>query len=76
MSLHPSAMVERLGWLTGRLCRWLTAHVHLDRREVEQVRELVRYLDRAPEPATIARILNCSERLVQAYLALIPEESG
>lgn len=37
---HPSAMVERLGWLTGRLCRWLTASVHLDRNQVEHLRDL------------------------------------
>lgn len=40
----------------------------------EQVRELVRYLDRAPDPGVIARILGCSERLVQAYLALLPAD--
>ncbi len=40
MTRHPSAMVETLGWVTGRLCRWLTASVHLDRNEVEHVREL------------------------------------
>jgi hypothetical protein len=37
-------------------------------RRFEQVRELVRYLDRAPEPATMARILHCSEKLVRTYL--------
>lgn len=37
---HPSAMVEKLGWITARLCRWLTASVHLDRQEVEHLREL------------------------------------
>ncbi len=40
----------------------------------EQVRELVRYLDRAPEPIVLARILRCSERLVRAYLALLPPD--
>ena len=38
----------------------------------EQVRELVRYLDRAPDPTVVARILGCSERLVRAYLELLP----
>lgn len=38
----------------------------------EQVRELVGYLDRAPDPGVIARILGCSERLVRAYLELLP----
>ena len=40
----------------------------------EQVRELVRYLDRAPDPKVVARILGCSERLVRAYLALLPPD--
>ncbi|MDG2307293.1 MAG: 1-acyl-sn-glycerol-3-phosphate acyltransferase [Candidatus Binatia bacterium] len=40
MNAQPSAMVERLGWLPGRLSRWLTASVHLDRKEVENLREL------------------------------------
>ena len=40
----------------------------------EQVRELVRYLDKAPDPAVVARILGCSERLVRAYLALLPPD--
>lgn len=43
-------------------------------RRFEQVRELVRYLDRDPDAAVIARILGCSERLVRAYLELMPEE--
>jgi len=43
-------------------------------RRFEQVRELVRYLDRAPEPAVVARILGCSERLVRQYLELMPLE--
>jgi hypothetical protein len=38
----------------------------------EQVRELARYLDKEPEPVTMARILRCSERLVRTYLELIP----
>lgn len=33
-------MVSRLGWLPGRISRWLTASVHLDRAEVENLREL------------------------------------
>jgi len=41
-------------------------------RRFEQVRELVSYLDRAPEPAVIARILRCSEKLVRTYLELMP----
>lgn len=61
MSLHPSAMVERLGWLTGRLCRWLTAHVHLDRREVEQVRELA-------ETGTVVYVLR--QRSLLDYLLI------
>jgi len=40
----------------------------------EQVRELVRYLDRVPDPAVVARILGCSERLVRAYLELLPAD--
>lgn len=40
----------------------------------EQVRELVRYSRQPPHPAAIARILCCSERLVRAYLELLPAE--
>jgi hypothetical protein len=40
----------------------------------EQVRELVRYLDRTPDSAVIARILRCSPRLVRAYLELLPAQ--
>lgn len=40
----------------------------------EQVRELVGYLDKDPSSVVIARILGCSERLVAAYLDLIPPE--
>lgn len=40
MSAHSSAMVERFGWLPARICRWLTASVHLDRGEVEHLRAL------------------------------------
>lgn len=43
-------------------------------RRFEQVRELVRYLDRQPEPVVLARILRCSERLVRTYLDLLPPE--
>lgn len=43
-------------------------------RRFEQVRELVRYLDREPEPIVLARILRCSERLVRTYLDLLPPE--
>jgi hypothetical protein len=45
-------------------------------RRFEQVRELVAYLDRDPEPECIARILGCSERLVRTYLELLPGEEG
>lgn len=40
MSPHRSAMLDRLGWVVARVSRWLTAHVHLDRNEVERLREL------------------------------------
>lgn len=43
-------------------------------RRFEQVRELTCYLDRAPDPVAMARILCCSERLVRAYLELLPKE--
>jgi DNA-binding CsgD family transcriptional regulator len=43
-------------------------------RRFDQVREFVRYLDKAPEAPVVARILGCSERLVRTYLALIPPE--
>lgn len=39
----------------------------------EQVRELVSYLDKAPDPRTIARILGCSRHLVAEYLDLLPK---
>ena len=42
MTPHPSAMVDRLGWVVARLSRWLTASVHLDRKEVEHLRDLAR----------------------------------
>jgi DNA-binding CsgD family transcriptional regulator len=45
-------------------------------RRFEQVRELVGYLDRDPEPESIARILGCSERLVRTYLELLPGDEG
>lgn len=38
----------------------------------EQVRELVSHLGKDPDTAVIARILGCSERLVSAYLDLLP----
>jgi len=40
----------------------------------EQVRELLRYLDKEPDAAVISRILGCSRRLVQAYLELMPSQ--
>jgi hypothetical protein len=42
-------------------------------RRFNQVREFVRYLDKAPEPTVIARILGISEKLTRAYLELLPE---
>ncbi len=39
----------------------------------EQVRELVSYLDKAPDASSIARILGCSKRLVVSYLDLLPK---
>jgi DNA-binding CsgD family transcriptional regulator len=44
-------------------------------RRFEQVRELVKYLDKSPEPETIARILGCSRKLVETYLSLLREHS-
>lgn len=41
-------------------------------RRFEQVREFVGYLDRAPDPTVMARILGCSEKLVRTYLELLP----
>lgn len=43
-------------------------------KRFEQIRTLVRYLDTAPSPAIIARILSCSVKLVEAYLELLPPE--
>jgi hypothetical protein len=45
-------------------------------RRFEQVRELVSYLDKDPDPMTIARILGCSQQLVAEYLELLPGGSG
>jgi hypothetical protein len=45
-------------------------------RRFEQVRELVSYLDKDPDPMTIARILGCSQQLVTEYLDLLPKRSG
>ncbi len=42
MRAHSSAMCERLGWLPGRVAKWLTSGVHLDRGSVQRVRELAR----------------------------------
>ena len=78
---HKAQIIERhlKGESTSEIAR-ATSHTprSVERyvRRFEQVREIVRYLDRAPEPATIARILSCSEGLVRAYLALIPDEPG
>jgi DNA-binding CsgD family transcriptional regulator len=43
-------------------------------RRFEQVRELVGCLERTPDPATVARILGCSEKLVRTYLEMIPKK--
>ena len=45
-------------------------------RRFEQVRELTSFLKGKPDRAVIARILNCSPRLVQAYLDLLPAEAS
>ena len=42
-------------------------------RRFNQVREIIRYLDKAPDPAVIARILGIGEKLARAYLELLPE---
>ena len=39
---HPSSMAQRLGWVHGLLSRWAFAHVHVDPRFVERVKELSR----------------------------------
>ena len=39
----------------------------------EQVRELVSYLEKDPDPVVIARILGCSHQLVSEYLELLPK---
>jgi len=41
-------------------------------RRFNQVRECVRYLDKTPEPAILARILGIGEKLARAYLELLP----
>lgn len=45
-------------------------------RHFEQVRELVSYLDKDPEPKAIARILGCSEKLVAEYLELVSKDKA
>jgi len=76
---HKSQIVTRhlQGETTSEIAR-STCHTprSVERyvRRFEQVRELVLYLDRAPEPAVVARILGCSERLVRQYLELMPPE--
>lgn len=75
---HKALIIERhlRGQSTSEIAR-ATDHtprsVERYLRRFEQVRELVRYLDRAPDPAVVARILGCSERLVRTYLGLLPE---
>jgi hypothetical protein len=41
-------------------------------RRFNQVRECVRYLDKTPNAAVIARILGIGEKLARAYLELLP----
>ena len=45
-------------------------------RRFEQVRELVSYLDKDPDPKAIARILGCSQQLVAEYLELVPKDKA
>jgi transposase-like protein len=42
-------------------------------RRFNQVRELIRYLDKETDPTIVARILCIGEKLARAYLELIPE---
>jgi len=39
-----------------------------------QIRELIRHMADEPNPFLISRIVQCSQRLVSAYLALLPDE--
>lgn len=57
---------------TNHTPRSVERYVH----RFEQVRELVGYLDKEPDPAVIARILGCSDHLVAAYLDLLPAGQG
>ena len=41
-----------------------------------QVREFVSYLDRVPEPEVVSRILGIGEKLVCAYLELLPDKAS
>lgn len=74
---HKTEIVERhlRGESTSEIAR---ATCHTPRSveryvgRFEQVRELVRYLDKEPDAAVVARILGCSERLVRSYLELLP----
>jgi hypothetical protein len=43
-------------------------------RRFNQVREFVQYLDKAPDPVVVARILGIGEKLARAYLQLLPTE--
>lgn len=61
---------SQIAQATDHTPRSVERYVH----RFEQVRELVGYLDKDPSSAVIARILGCSERLVAAYLDLIPAE--
>ncbi|MBM4265190.1 MAG: hypothetical protein FJ144_01030 [Deltaproteobacteria bacterium] len=58
---HPSAMVERMGWLPRGVARWLTADVHLDRRDVERLQAL-------SETTTIVYVLR--QRSLLDYLLI------
>lgn len=78
---HKTQIIARhlLGESTSEIAR-TTCHTprSVERyiRRFEQVRELVQYLDRAPDVGVIARILGCSEQLVRTYLELIPPATG
>jgi hypothetical protein len=45
-------------------------------RRFNQVRECVRYFDKTPEPAVLARLLGIGERLTRAYLELLPPDES
>jgi hypothetical protein len=45
-------------------------------RRFNQVREMVRYLDKKPDPAVVARILGIGEKQARAYLELLPGDEA